>query len=83
MNATAEKRAHERHRYVADIAFSHFNKERSYHAHTLNVGMGGMCFESELYLQPGATICVRLIKTHPDDFCNGFCEGLRFVTLAE
>ena len=83
MNTNAEKRAYERHCYAADIAFSYFNKESSYEAHTLNIGSGGMCFKSDLYLKPGATICVRLIKTHPNGACCGFCEGLHIVTLAE
>ena len=78
-----EKRACERHCYSADIVFSYFNKEHSYTAPTLNIGTGGMCFKSNLFLQPGATLYVRLEKTHPDDSCNGFCEGLHFVTLAE
>ena len=83
MNTHAEKRACERHRYAADIAFSYFNKEHSYDAHTLNVGSGGMCFKSNLFLNPGATVYIRLKKTHPNDSCSGFCEGLRIVTLAE
>ncbi len=56
MNTSVEKRAYERHCYAADIAFSYFNKESSYEAHTLNIGTGGMCFKSDLYLKPGATI---------------------------
>ena len=62
MNTHAEKRVYERHCYSADIAFSHFNKEHSYTAHTLNVGTGGMCFKSNLFLKPGATLYVRLKK---------------------
>jgi hypothetical protein len=83
MNTHAEKRACERHSYAADIEFSYFNKEHSYFAHTLNIGMGGMCFKSDLFIQPGATLCVRLIKIHPNSACSGFCEGLHIVTLAE
>ena len=83
MNTNAEKRTYERHCYAADIAFSYFNKEYSYNAHTLNIGTGGMCFKSNLFLQPGATLYVRLKETHPDNSCSGFCEGLHIVTLAE
>ncbi len=83
MKTNAEKRANERHCYAADIAISYFNKAHSYNAHTLNIGTGGMCFKSNLFLKPGATIYVRLKKIHPNDTCSDFCEGLHFVTLAE
>ncbi len=83
MNTHAEKRACERHCCAADIAVSYFNKEHSNNAHTLNIGTGGMCFKSNLFLQPGATLYVRLKETHPNSSCSGFCEGLHFVTLAE
>ena len=83
METKAEKRACLRHRYAADIAFSYFNKEHSYEAETLNLGMGGMCFKSNLYLHPGATIYIRLKKVHPNGSGTSFCEGLRSVTLAE
>jgi hypothetical protein len=42
-----------------------------------------MCFKSNLFLQPGATLFVRLEKTHPNGPCSGFCEGLHIVALAE
>ena len=83
MKTDVEKRACERHRYAADIAFSYFNKEHSYDAYTLNVGSGGMCFKTNLFLKPGATVYIRLKKTHPNDSGSDFCEGLHFVTLAE
>ena len=83
MNTHAEKRACERHCYAADIVFSYFNKEQSYTAHMLNVCLGGMCFNSNLFLRPGATLYVRLEKTHPDGSCSGFCQGLHIVALAE
>ncbi len=83
MNTNAEKRVHERHSVSADIAFSYFNKEHSYDTHTLNVGSGGMCFKSNLFLKPGATVYIRLKTTHPNGSCSSFCEGLHFVTLAE
>ncbi len=83
MNTKAEKRICERQRFTADIAFSYFNKEHSYNAHTLNVGSGGMCFKSNLFLKPGATVYIRLKTTHPNGSCSGFCEGLHIVALAE
>lgn len=83
MKTTAEKRAYERHHYAADIVFSYFNKEHSYNTQTLNLGPGGMCFKSNLFLKPGATVYIRLKKTDPKGACSGFCEGLHFVTLAE
>ncbi len=83
MNTKAEKRICERQSFTADIAFSYFNKEHSYDAHTLNVGSGGMCFESNLLLKPDATVYIRLKTTHPKGSCSGFCEGLHLVTLAE
>ena len=83
MKTNAEKRACERHRYAADIAFSYFNKEHSYNARTLNLCTGGMCFKSNLFLKPGATVYIRLKTTHPNGSCSGYCEGLHLVTLAE
>ena len=83
MKADTEKRANERHSYAADVAFSYFNKEHSYSAQTMNLGTGGMCFKSSLFLQPGATVYIRIKKIHPDTSGTGFCEGLRSVALAE
>ena len=83
METNAEKRACERHCYAADIAFSYFNKKNSYNAEILNLGMGGMCFKSNLSLQPGATVCIRLKKNNPNGTCSDYCEGLRSVALAE
>lgn len=83
MKTDEEKRACDRHCYAADIAFSYFNKEHSYGAQILNLGEGGMCFKSSLRLQPGATVYIRLKKTHLNGSCFGSWEGLRSVTLAE
>ena len=62
MKTDAEKRACDRHGYAADIAFSYFNKTHSHGAQILNLGEGGMCFKSNLRLQPGATVYIRLKK---------------------
>ena len=83
MKTDAEKRACERHRYAADIAVSYFNNENFYNARTLNLCTGGMCFKTNLFLKPGATVYIRLKEAHPNDSCSGFCEGLHIVTLAE
>jgi hypothetical protein len=83
MKTYTEKRNYERHHCAADIAFSYFNKEPSYEAKTLNLGPGGMGFKSNLYLQPGATICIRLRKVSPNRTVTDFCEGLHLVALAE
>jgi hypothetical protein len=83
METNAEKRACERHRFAADIAFSYFNKKNSHNAEILNLSMGGMCFKSNLSLQPGTNICIRLEKIHPNGPGNGYCEGLHLITLAD
>jgi hypothetical protein len=83
MKTDKDKRAFKRHAHVADIAFSYFNKKHSYNAETINICPGGMCFKSNLRLQPGATVCIRLTKIRPDDSGRGFWEGLHFVALAE
>jgi len=83
METNAEKRASERHCYAADIAFSYFNKKNSHNAEVLNLSLGGMCFKSNLPLHPGATICIRLEKIHPNGSGNCFCEGLHLITLAD
>ena len=83
MKTNAEKRSYHRQRFSADVAFSYFNKEHSHFAQTLNLGSGGMCFRSDLFLIPGATICIHLKKIHPHASGECFCEGLRYVSLAE
>jgi hypothetical protein len=83
MKTIAEKRGYERHSFTADIVCSYFNKEPFYNAQMLNLGTGGMCFKSDSFLRPGATVFIRVKKIHPNGVCAGFCEGLRSVTLAE
>lgn len=83
MKTNAEKRVYDRHSFAADVEFSYFNKEHSYFAQTLNIGMGGMCLKSSLFLKPGATLYIRLQKVHPNNSGSGFRQGLRSVTLAE
>ncbi len=83
MKTNAEKRTCERHSYTASIAFSYFNKESYFDAETLNHCTDGMCFRSSFFLQPGATVYIRVKKFHPNRSCSGLCDGLRSVTLAE
>jgi hypothetical protein len=83
MKTNAEKRDCERHSYTAPIAFSYFNKEHCFEAQTLNHSAGGMCFKSNFFLQPGATVYIRIKKFVPNNSCAGLCHGLRSVTLAE
>ena len=77
----AEKRTYERYSLCADVAFSYFNKEPSYFTQTLNFGSGGMCFNSSILFNPGATVCIHLKKIHSEAAGTGVCEGLRSVTL--
>jgi hypothetical protein len=83
MNAYTDKRACERLRHTATIEFSYFNKQHCYEAQTLNHCGEGMCFKTEVSLQPGATVCIRLKNFSPHGACNGDCRGLRSLTLAE
>ncbi len=83
MNAYTEKRACERLRHTAAIEYSYFNKKHSFKAQTLNHCDEGMCFKSTVSLQPGATVCIRVKKIHPNSPCKGDCRGLRSLTLAE
>ena len=83
METGEDKRAYERHGYAAEIAFSYFNNEHSYDAEIINLCVGGICFKSDLWLQPGATVCIRLKQTNPNGPYCGPCEGLRTVTLGE
>ena len=83
MNADTNQRACERLRYTALIGFSYFNKKQCYEAQTLNHCDEGMCFKSNVSIQPGAIVCIRVKNFHPHGACNGDCRGLRSVTLAE
>ena len=83
MTTNAEKRACERHSYTAPITFSYFNKEQCFDAQSLNHCVEGMCFKSNFFLQPKATVYIRVKRFHPHNSCNAACHGLRLVTLAE
>ena len=82
MKKNMEKRACERRNYTALIAFSYFNQEPSFDTQTHNRCLDGICFKSSFFLQPGATLCIRVKKFNPDSSRAGLSEGLRSVTLA-
>ena len=83
MDINSDKRAFERRSCNALIALSYFNQTNSYDAKVLNCGIGGMCFQSNLFLQPGATVCIR-VREYP---CSGALQDsadcLRWMSLAE
>jgi len=83
MKTNAEKRTYERHSYTASIVFSYLNKEHCFEAQTLNHCAEGMCFKSNFFLQPGATVYIKVKKFHPNNSCTGLCRGLRSATLAK
>lgn len=83
MESYTDKRAGKRRSYIASIVFSYFNKELCYEAETLNHSTGGMYFKSRTFLQPGATVYIRVKEFHPNGPCTGLCEGLRSATLAD
>ena len=83
MKTKAEKRAYERRSYTAPIVFSHFNNKHLFDAQTLNHCDRGMSFKSNVFLQTGATLYIRVKEFHPNGSCTGLCEGLRSATLAE
>jgi hypothetical protein len=83
MKAIKEKRHDERWQHMLPISFSYFNKESYFDAQTLNCASGGLCFKSNFFLKPGATVFIRIKKCKPNDFGNGVSGGLRSATLAE
>jgi hypothetical protein len=83
VESSTDKRACERRSYAAPAAFSYFNKEQFYEAQTINHCAGGLRFKSEVFLQPGATVFIKVKKLHPNDSGSDGCQGLRSVTLAE
>ena len=81
--SNTDKRACERHDYCAGIEISYFNGKPAHGAEILNLGLGGMCFKSNVALQPGATICVRLTNNDKNDAGTDYCEGMRLIALAD
>ena len=83
MKNNMEKRACERLNHTALIAFSFFNQEPSFDTQTLNHCLDGMCFKSSFFLQPGASLFIRVKKFNPNGSCTGLSEGLRSAAIAE
>lgn len=83
LNSTAERRACDRNRCTADIAFSYFNGKHYYEAQTLDLCSNGMSFNSNLFLKPGTTVYIRLLKVDSQCSDSGVCNGIRSVSLAE
>lgn len=73
------------HRYDQEalISWSYFNASKFTSAKLLNYSKSGLCFESELKLQPGAGIYIRLEKLFPHPNGSKLHEGFRTVTLGE
>lgn len=83
MDINSDKRAFERRDCNALIEFSYFNQTNSYDAMVLNCGAGGMCFQSNLNLQPGATVCIRVKEFQCSGSQKDNADGLRCMSIAE
>ena len=83
MDIHSDKRAFERRSCNALIALSYFNKANSYDAKVQNYGMGGMCLQSNLFLKPGATVCIRVREYPSSGALPDSADCLRWMSLAE
>jgi hypothetical protein len=83
MNDYTDQRGSERSNCTATIKFSYFNKQPSYEAQILNYSDVGMCFKSEVSLQPDATVYIRLKDAPRQGDFSTDNHGLRSVTLGE
>jgi hypothetical protein len=83
LQALSEKRSNERRRHIIPIEYTYFNKKHYFESVTFNNSPEGMNFRSDLFLQPGSIILIRIKKFHPNGPCRGDCKGLRSLTLAE
>jgi PilZ domain len=83
MDDYSEKRASERRICTALMSFSYFNQTHCYEAKVLNCSAGGMCFQSSHFLQPGATVCIRVKDFKSPDVLHDCEAGLRCMSLAE
>jgi hypothetical protein len=83
MNCYSDKRTFERRNCKALIAFSYFNQTNSYDSKVLNCGAGGMCFQSNRFLHPGATVCIRVKEFQCSGSRKDNADGLRCMSLAE
>lgn len=84
MGSNSDKRAYERRNCSASMVFSYFNQTQSYDAKVLNCSAGGICFQSSLYLQPGATVCIRVKEFQcADDSPEDTVDGLHCMSIGE
>lgn len=83
METNEDRRVSDRHLYAAPIVFSYFNKDQVFKAHIYNYCDVGMGFESDFFLKPGTTICIKVNNFHPKKSCAELTYGLRTVTLAD
>ena len=83
MNDYIDQRVPDRPKCTAAIKFSYFNKESLYEAQILNYSDVGMCFKSEVSLQPDATVYIRLKDAPQQGDYSTDNRGLRSATLAE
>ena len=83
MKNNKERRVSDRHSYAAPIVFSYLNEYHCFEAQTCNYCDVGMGFKTNIYLKPGATICIRVKNFHPNKSCTDLFYGLRSVTLAD
>lgn len=54
------EKSYERRGHTVPIALSYFNKEYCFDAQTLNHCTDGMRFKSNFFLQPGATVYIKV-----------------------
>lgn len=78
-----DRRTFERRGCNVSIEFSVFNQAHRYDAEMLNIGAGGMCFQSHRFMQPGTTVCIRLKDFKACDSAEDGETGLRSMSLAQ
>ncbi len=61
MDTYTEKRSFQRHTASTEILWSHFNSSPRYQdSKIINYGQGGLSFESNVMLQPGTPIIIKM-----------------------
>ncbi len=78
-----EKRSEARHGAEASIKWSYFNQKTCFNGKLINISDGGMSFETDAAIKPGATIFIKL-ETFPATDATSFCRAcMRTISLAE